>query len=412
LAQAEIGYIVGTEDAAMQPTASISAPIPIVTERSATIPWYFNLLVFGAACIPVGALWDISWHSSIGRDTFWTPAHIVTYLGGLIPGLISGWLALKTHFFGSAQDRAAAVTFWGFRAPLGAWVCIWGAFMMLLSAPFDDWWHNTYGLDVQILSPPHAVLALGMFHVALGVLLQMLSLQNRHADSRGQILFIFTGGIMLIMAAIFLTEWSFPNHQHGSRFYRASAVVYPLYLLTLARASKLPWPATTAAAIYMGGTALMTWILPLFSAQPKLAPIYNPVDHMTSIPFPLLLVVPAFGIDVTMRLLGRRPGWLRDTALALVIAVVFLALFMPIQWYFSKFMVLSPAANNWFFAAGHWLPYSEQPGPWLHQFWGLDPESRYYNPLTAKPFLGIAIRALVFARIGLALGTWMSRVRR
>ena len=48
------------------------------------------------------------------------------------------------------------VRFWGFRAPLGAWVAIWGAFAMLTSAPFDDWWHNAYGLDVKVLSPPHS----------------------------------------------------------------------------------------------------------------------------------------------------------------------------------------------------------------------------------------------------------------
>ncbi len=28
---------------------------------------------------------------------------------------------------------------------------------MITSAPFDDWWHNAYGLDVKILSPPHVV---------------------------------------------------------------------------------------------------------------------------------------------------------------------------------------------------------------------------------------------------------------
>jgi hypothetical protein len=395
----------------MQTTASVLTRIPLVATKSATVPWYFKLLVFGAVCIPVGVLWDISWHSTIGRDTFWTPAHIVTYMGGLIPGLVCGFLALRTHFWGTTEERAAAVTFWGFRAPLGAWVSILGCFMMLLSAPFDDWWHNTYGLDVQILSPPHAVLAAGMFNVALGVLLLMLSLQNRAADSGGQFLFIFTGGVMIIMAAIFLTEWSFPNHQHGSRFYKASATTYPLYLLTLARASKLRWPTTIAALIYMLGTALMTWILPLFPAEPKLAPIYNPVEHMTATPFPLLLVVPALGIDLTMRFFGQRPGWLRDTALALALALVFMALFMPTQWWFSKFM-LTPAADNWFFAAGHWLPYSEKEGPWLTQFWGLDPESRQYNPVTLTSLLGVGVRAFISARIGLALGTWMSRVRR
>jgi len=34
---------------------------------------------------------------------------------------------------------------------------------MLASAPFDDWWHNAYGLDVRIISPPHMVLAAGFF---------------------------------------------------------------------------------------------------------------------------------------------------------------------------------------------------------------------------------------------------------
>ena|GEM_PF-1982804 len=50
---------------------------------------------------------------------------------------------------------------------------------MLTSAPFDDWWHNAYGLDVEILSPPHAVLALGMFGVTVGSLMLSAALQNR-----------------------------------------------------------------------------------------------------------------------------------------------------------------------------------------------------------------------------------------
>ncbi|HEY6049966.1 MAG TPA: hypothetical protein VIZ58_01880, partial [Thermoanaerobaculia bacterium] len=38
----------------------------------------------GATSIVVGLLWDISWHRSIGRDTFWTPAHMAIYFGGLL----------------------------------------------------------------------------------------------------------------------------------------------------------------------------------------------------------------------------------------------------------------------------------------------------------------------------------------
>jgi hypothetical protein len=383
----------------------------VVLDQTAALPWYCYVMVFGAACIPIGALWDISWHSTIGRDTFWTPAHITTYLGGLLPGLTCGWLALKTHFYGTEQERARAVGFWGFRAPLGAWVTIWGAFTMLLSAPFDNWWHNAYGLDVQILSPPHAVLATGMFAVAVGVLLVMLSLQNFSSDvGKGERwLFIFVVGVLLLMAAIFLTERSFPNLQHSSSFYRMSCLTYPLYLAAAARASKLRWPATIAAAIYMGLLLLMIWILPLFPAQPKLAPIYNPVDHMVPPTFPLLLIVPAIAIDLLVHWLSSKPDWLRDSLLAILLGIAFLTLFFATQWFFSKFL-LSPAADNWFFSGSRFWPYTSTPGNWQHEFWENRPSRS--DPVTL-PTLVIALAlGIVSARIGLAFGTWMSRVRR
>src|SRR4051795_3766753 len=98
-----------------------------VSDRPGMLPWYCLTAVFGATCIPLGALWDISWHSTIGRDSFWTPAHIMIYLGGAVPGMVCGWLVLKTSFFATDKERAASVSYLGFRGPLGAWVTIWGS---------------------------------------------------------------------------------------------------------------------------------------------------------------------------------------------------------------------------------------------------------------------------------------------
>src|SRR5579864_1725820 len=61
--------------------------------------------VLGTTAVVAGLLWDISWHASIGRDTFWTPAHLAIYLGGLLCGLSAGWLALSTTFAGTAAQR-------------------------------------------------------------------------------------------------------------------------------------------------------------------------------------------------------------------------------------------------------------------------------------------------------------------
>src|SRR5437899_2787052 len=141
--------------------------------------WYVWATLVAATSAVVGVIWDTSWHRTIGRDTFWTPAHLAIYASGIIAGLSCGWLVLKTTFAGSDAERAASVRFWGFRGPLGAWLCIWGAMAMIVSAPFDNWWHNAYGLDVKVLSPPHLILALGFTGIQLGAVLMVAALQNR-----------------------------------------------------------------------------------------------------------------------------------------------------------------------------------------------------------------------------------------
>ena len=121
-----------------------SAPRSAVSTRD--IPWHLTAVVVGASSILIGILWDISWHRTIGRDTFWTPAHMAVYFGGTLAGLSCGARVLWESF-GRGQGAGDGVRLWRyFTGPIGGWICIWGAFAMLTSAPFDDWWHNAYGL--------------------------------------------------------------------------------------------------------------------------------------------------------------------------------------------------------------------------------------------------------------------------
>src|SRR5947208_17108615 len=113
-----------------------------------SLPRSVYVAVAGLACLPIGLLWDISHHSTIGRDTFWTPAHILIQLGGVVPALLFAWQAWQTTFRGTEAERARSISLFGVRAPLGPWVTIWCSLAMLPPAPFDNWWHNTYGLDV------------------------------------------------------------------------------------------------------------------------------------------------------------------------------------------------------------------------------------------------------------------------
>ena len=374
---------------------------PARSERT----WPLYAVLFASVGIVVGLIWDISWHRSIGRDTFWSPPHVLEQIAALVAGASCGWLVLRMSFGADTAAQGRGVRFWGFRGPLGAWVCIWGTLMMLASAPFDNWWHNAYGLDVKIMSPPHAVLAWGMIGIQIGAMLMALSRQNRAPPAeqrRLSLLYAASAGILLTMHATVLMEYAaFPNDMHSARFYRLTALGMPLILVATARASRLRWPATATAVVYMVIVLLLMWALQLAPATARLAPIYHPVTRMVPPPFPLLLVVPALAIDLLMR---RIRG--HDWPLAGAIGAVFVLLMLAAHWWWAEFL-LSPRARNLLFGSDHW-DYSARLGDWRYQFW-----SRDAGTLVFLRGIGVALlTAMLGSRLGLWIGSGMARVQR
>jgi hypothetical protein len=396
----------------LDPTYAGSYAPPRGDARAGTIDfaWHAYAVVFAAAMVIVGLLWDISWHMSIGRDTFWTPAHLLIQGGGLIAGLGSGYLALHTTFRGTAAEKESAVSFWGFRAPLGAWVCVLGCGAMLTSAPFDDWWHNAYGLDVRIVSPPHILLGLGMLGIVMGALLRTLALQNGHDEvrrARASMLFEVSAGLLLTILTVFLLEYSHPTRQHIGAFYSVASRSVPLLLVAVAVAGRRPWSATRAAAVYMVVQAVTSWTLMLFPATPKLGPIYQQITHYVPLDFPLLLVVPAFAVDLVWRRLRDRDvaGW-RIWLAAPALGAAFLAALIAAQWPYSSFVL--EHGRNWFFHLDNFV-YWRPPISTSFAFHFREPPAGSSDAAA----YGVALAcATVASAAGLAWGRWMTRVRR
>lgn len=382
------------------------------------IPVRIYAVVLASLSIVTGLIWDISWHMSIGRDGLFSPPHLMIYFGAVVAGVFAGYDVLKTSFWGQPESKARRVRFWGiFYSTLGGLFSIWGALSMLTSAPFDDWWHSTYGLDVTILSPPHTVLALGMMMVQFGAMFDVLALQNRDEDDprwtpglrarrqrRLQALFVISAGfvmtIIYLIASEYLDRWA----MHSSLFYQISAGLFPLLLLAVARASRLRWAATYTALSYFFVLAGVNWIVQLFPATPKLGPVLYHITHFQPYNFPLLLMVPALAIDALRPRLAGRTDWVQ----ALALALIFLAVYVPVQWGMGDFL-MSPGARNWFFGANTW--YFSQSPDWEYRFqfgpWNKE------SPGTLAQGLGIAlVIGFLSARVGLAWGNWMRTVRR
>jgi hypothetical protein len=380
------------------------APVRAVQAPASAIPWFLGAVLFGSTSIVLGLIWDICWHRSIGRDTFWSPPHLAIYVGGIVAGLSSAAVILRTTLRGTDAERASSVRVWGLRGPLGAFFCGWGAGAMLVSAPFDDWWHNTYGLDVKIISPPHAVLALGITAIQVGAMLAALALQNRQGRSGARIAYAVAAGLLLTNTGLMAYEYTVRILMHSSIFYIVSGLTFPLFLVATARASRLRWPATAAAAVYSAILLAMLWLLPLFPAEPRLGPVRQQITHMVPLQFPLLLVAPALALDLIQRRWTQRQGW----ALAAVLGAAFVVVLLAVQWPFGSFL-LSPASRNWIFAT-HELAYFVSPSSYAarHQFYPWDASTA---ALLRGLLLALPLAALS-ARLGLAWGGWMSRVQR
>ena len=388
--------------------ATLTQPASLRADTKARVPWYLWCCALAVTSVTIGGQWDVSWHRSIGRDTFWTPAHLAIYLCGVLAGIATGYLIFDTTFRKTSPLRESSVRVLGFTAPLGAFLCAWGGVAMLTSAPFDNWWHNAYGLDVKIISPPHALLVLGIFAVKIGALLLIGAAMNRAIEEGRaygglQVLFLYVAGLTLELAMFFVMEHTLDIYLHSASAYLAVAIGAPLICAAASKASRHRWAATWLAGIYMAVVITAILVLPLFPAAPKLGPVYQNVTHFVPPRFPMLVIVPALVLD----LLWSRMGARKKLLVAAVSGPAFVLSLVAAEWPFANFL-MTKAADNRFFATG------------MHDYgtpsWAASVTRHFVAPEHGWALWSGLCMAMVYAAIsvwlGLILGEWMRKVQR
>lgn len=391
---------------------------PASDEPKVRVPWTVWAGALAVTSASIGGAWDVSWHRSIGRDSFLTPAHLAIYACGVIAFFVCAYLIFATTFGKSARLRQESVQVLGFRAPLGAFIAAWGGIAMLTSAPFDNWWHNAYGLDVKIISPPHTVLILGIRAVSVGMTFLILAAMNRliaasesrplDVDDAAALrtlrgLFLYLGGLTMVGQMFFLQEQTWDVRLHTTGAYVALGIGMPMAFAAFSRASGNRWACTICAGVYTAFVILEILLLPLFPASPKLGPVFNPVTHLVPAKFPILIVIPAIALD----LLWARLRYWKHWQIALVSGVVFVALIFAVEWPFATFL-LSKASENRFFGTTY---FDYNSGP--HSY---DRLRLFIAPMSGAPLFFGLMRASIYAFLstwlGLTFGKWMRGVQR
>ncbi len=134
-----------------------------------------------------GASWDITSHLLRTPETFFTPSHMILYLGVGI-SLIGAILGL-TLFFSKKEIRNHSFVF-------GIKIIVIGALIQIIAGPGDFYWHELFGID-GLLSPTHLALAIGIIMVTIGSIIGFarIPLENSKKRNFPQIILPISFGI-------------------------------------------------------------------------------------------------------------------------------------------------------------------------------------------------------------------------
>lgn len=303
----------------------------------------------------LGLAWDRQWHDWVGRDRFWIPPHIMLYTGVAAAGLVALTVVLidtmRYHRKAvGADDDSTVPVFRFFRGPLGFVLLGFGTLTDLIAAPFDNYWHELYGIDVTLWSPFHIMGTLGGILIGIGIIYVFAS-ESVHERLAGHRVRRFLGltapqwGALIFLAAFM--EFALPALTAFNAL-SLGAFSLPSYPLILALATvcligaiqiiRKPGAATLTALLLwllsLGTQVFIPWALQFsvgrlgFTFRYGIAPTFNyPIALM-----PLLFLLCALlidGVAYWQRRHGDEPDVSLRYAWILGIFMAVLAVFVP-----------------------------------------------------------------------------------
>ena len=245
----------------------------------------------GAISALAGGYWDDGWHTERGRDEFFIAPHIAIYAGvAAIGGAVSWWLLSILRQEGTRGVLKQSIPLLGAVSVL----------VTLASGPIDNAWHEAFGRDAVIWSPPHMLGIVGTLCLGAALLAQV-------SDRRW--LAILTSGLVLAASAFTVVEYETDVPQFDSLWYLpvlCVSVAIGFSIIRLARPVR--WACGEAAAAHLVFVLLVSLGLGLGDFPTPALP---------------LLLVPALALDRV----AHRGAMVNS----LVLSVLTFAVHMPVR---------------------------------------------------------------------------------
>ncbi len=278
------------------------------------------LLALAAIAGMLGGTWDAAWHVTLRREGFWSPPHILLYAGTTL-SLIVGTIAIGSALLLRWRTPGPWIVL-GRPIPLGFAIAALGSAIVLLAAPVDDYWHRTFGPDVDVWSFPHLVAIFGGALINLGAILaigaDLRAVGGRSRIHRLAMLLFLSVLVWLMMFSLNWYTLVLALWRDSFKYPIVASLLTPVALVIAAR------------AFGRGGATLAVVGYTLYTAA----------AHYTMhglgyalLPFPPLIIVPALMVDfVVTRTFGH--GWQRALLAGILFApLFFLAEAASLAWF-------------------------------------------------------------------------------
>ncbi len=228
----------------------------------------------------IAGTWDAWWHSALGRESFWSPPHLLLYTSVIIAitAGIHGWYRTKERSWKRLALLLALVP---------------------ASAPFDELWHRAFGVEslsspLIVWSPPHVVL----IGSVVGSFFMLLPIIRRDENINAQRLFgplAFAGILSLLL---FLASPFGPTGPYALLGFWGAGIIAGCIVGILFFAKK--WIPD------FGGAVLTTFFLTFLSAigyLQEIAPDVTipPHDHAPQWLTIFAILIPALWIDLARK---------------------------------------------------------------------------------------------------------------